>query len=305
MGRFDCKDCGDIEEYVGCKIVKTKNLLKFSQPVLMQSYSDEFELPKKSYRTQALAGLILVAGKKKEALSPTMQKKYCSGTGKAMHAMQYSKQEMYNAVQDLSCHMHKATQNHFKAMLHILKFSLDTVEQGLVHEPNRKWDGSQSHKFVISGRSDSDYAKEPKDRHSVSGHVVYLQEATAMHKSRTERTVSLSTTKAETYAGGTCVQGMLYMKNVPESLGLKVKLPMVLEMDNQGVVYLANNWSSGGRTIHIDVQSVFLRELEEAGVIVINWIAGAVNEGDIFTKNLDGPTFQQYTRVFAGRTEYN
>jgi hypothetical protein len=99
----------------------TKNLLKFAQPVLMKSYNDKFELPKKSYRTPALAGSVLVAGKKEEALSPAMQKKYCSGTGKAMHAMQLSKPETYNAVQDLSCHMHKATQDHYKAMLCILK----------------------------------------------------------------------------------------------------------------------------------------------------------------------------------------
>jgi hypothetical protein len=51
MERFDCKDCGDIEEYMGCMIV-TKKLLKFTQPVLMQSYNDKFELPKKSYRSQ-------------------------------------------------------------------------------------------------------------------------------------------------------------------------------------------------------------------------------------------------------------
>jgi hypothetical protein len=98
---------------------------------------------------------------------------------------------------------------------------------------------------------------------------------------------------------------MLYMKNVLESLGLKVKLPMVLEMDNKGAEYLANNWSVGGRTRHIDVQSVFLRELKEAGVLVIKWIAGTVNEADIFTKNLDGPTFQRYTRIFNGGTEYD
>jgi hypothetical protein len=35
---------------------------------------------------------------------------------------------------------------------------------------------------------------------------------------------------------------------------------------------------------------VFLRELKEAGVLVIKWILGAVNEADIFTKNLDGST---------------
>jgi hypothetical protein len=65
----------------------------------MQSYNDKFELPKKSYKTPAPTGLVLVAGKKEEALNPAMQEKYCSGTGKAMHAMQHSKPEMLNAVQ--------------------------------------------------------------------------------------------------------------------------------------------------------------------------------------------------------------
>jgi hypothetical protein len=50
---------------------------------------------------------------------------------------------------------------------------------------------------------------------------------------------------------------------------------------------------------------VFLRELKVAGVLVIKWIADAVNEADIFTKNLDGPAFQRYTRVFTGGTEDN
>jgi hypothetical protein len=300
MERFDCKDCGDLEEYMGCKIERTKNSLKFTQPVLIQSCNDKFELPKKSHKTPAMAGSVLVAGKKEEALSPAIQKKYCSGMGKSMHAMQYSKPKTYNAVQDLSCHMHEATQDHYKAMLRVLKYSLD---YGLVIKPNRKWDGSRSHKFVISGSLDSKYAKEPNDRHSVLGNVVYLEGAPAMFKSSTERTVSLSTTKAETYAGVTCVQDMLYMKNILESLGLRVKFPIVLEMDNQGAVYLANNWSIGGRTRHIDVHSVFVSKLKEAHVLVIKWIAGAVDEADIFTKNLDGPAFQQYTRVFTGGTE--
>jgi hypothetical protein len=56
---------------------------------------------------------------------------------------------------------------------------------------------------------------------------------------------------------------------------------------------------------NIDVQSVFLRELKEACVLVIKRMAGAVNETDIFTKNLDGPVFQQYTSVFTGGTEDN
>jgi hypothetical protein len=83
MKTFDCKDCGDIEEYVGCKIVRTKNSLKFTQPVLMQSYNDKFQLPKKSYRNPAWEGLVLVAGKKEEALSPAMHKKFLLWDGKS------------------------------------------------------------------------------------------------------------------------------------------------------------------------------------------------------------------------------
>jgi hypothetical protein len=37
-----------------------------------------------------------------------------------------------------------------------------------------------------------------------------------------------------------------------------MKLPMLLEMDNKGTVDLANNWSIGGHTRHIDVQQCFL-----------------------------------------------
>jgi hypothetical protein len=53
---------------------------------------------------------------------------------------------------------------------------------------------------------------------------------------------------------------MIYYKNVLESMGLKVKLPVLLKMDNKSAVDLANNWSVGGQTRHVDVQQCFLRE---------------------------------------------
>ncbi len=52
------------------------------------------------------------------------------------------KPEMYNAVQDLSWYMHEATKDHYKAMLRVLKYSVDMADQGLVLKPNRTWNGS-------------------------------------------------------------------------------------------------------------------------------------------------------------------
>jgi hypothetical protein len=52
---------------------------------------------------------------------------------------------------------------------------------------------------------------------------------------------------------------------VLESIRLKVKKPMILQIDNKGAVDIANNWSIGGRTQHIEVRQYFLRDLKIGG----------------------------------------
>ena len=46
MQRFDCDDVGELKEHVGCKLDwnKGEKWLKFTQPIFLQSYQDEFEL---------------------------------------------------------------------------------------------------------------------------------------------------------------------------------------------------------------------------------------------------------------------
>jgi hypothetical protein len=104
--------------------------------------------------------------------------------------------------------------------------------------------------FRIRGRPDSDYAKakDTQTRRSVSGYVVYLEDAPTMHRSATQKTVALLSCEAALNAAVLCVQDMMYQKSMLESIGLKVELPMILEMDNKGAVDLVNSFSVGGRT---------------------------------------------------------
>jgi hypothetical protein len=44
--RFDCDDLGELNEYVACKIDRNEDYVKFTQPVLIQSYEDDFFLNK-------------------------------------------------------------------------------------------------------------------------------------------------------------------------------------------------------------------------------------------------------------------
>ena len=67
---------------------------------------------------------------------------------------------------------------------------------------------------------------------------------------------------------------------------LQAELLMTLEVDNQGTVDLANNWSACGHTRHMDVHENFLRELKEDGILPVKQIPSPTNDADLHTKNL-------------------
>jgi hypothetical protein len=86
--RFDCDEVGELAEYVGCKVDhnKEEGWIKLTQPVLMQSYVDEFDLPKGEVpRTPATPGSVLQKVDPKDWLSDELQSKYRSGVGKLLH----------------------------------------------------------------------------------------------------------------------------------------------------------------------------------------------------------------------------
>ena len=119
-----------------------------------------------------------------------------------------------------------------------------------------------------------------------------------------QKIVALWVTEAKMILGVQCVQDMLYVKSLIESMVLKVELPMILEVDNSGAVDLANNWSVGGRMRHINVKNYFLHEVKDQGILVVKHIAGDSNDADIFTKNTTTGVFERNFPKFVGEDEY-
>jgi hypothetical protein len=73
MNQFKCKDCGPMDEYVGCTIEKLETGgIKYHQKVLLQSYRDEFDIGNlKKFNTPAAPGSVLKKPDKgKELLAP-------------------------------------------------------------------------------------------------------------------------------------------------------------------------------------------------------------------------------------------
>jgi Reverse transcriptase (RNA-dependent DNA polymerase) len=76
MQLFECDDVGPMEEYVGNKIEMSEQRMKLTQPVLLQSFADEFGVKSSGESLLAKPGQILSKGKEKDMLGHEAQKKY-------------------------------------------------------------------------------------------------------------------------------------------------------------------------------------------------------------------------------------
>lgn len=295
LSKFECDDIGEMREYVGCKIERQRGLTKLTQPVLIQSLTDEFEIPDgHSPRTPAEPNSALPKIADEEMMPGTLMTYYRSGVGKLIHLVRWSRPESWNAVRDLTRHMSKATGRHTTAMHRTMKYMIGTKEKGYYIKPNTSWNGiDRNFEFVITGMADSNWAAPP-DRKNTSGWRTFICGANVSQQSSTQKNTTLSVTEAEMVAGTEAAQDMLYARKLLESLGLRVKLPMTLFIDNKGFVDFTKNWSTGGRMRHIDCRYYFLRELREEGIIEVLWIDSASNSADIFTKNTDTQTFEKH-----------
>ena len=199
--------------------------------------------------------------------------------------MRWSRPEIQNSVRELARHFQGAVDGHVKAMHIVMQYVIRTPNRGLTLKPNRVWDGKdRNFEFIIEGRSDSNYATCPDTRRSISGWRVKFESCPIINKSVMQKVVALSVTEAELYASVQCAQDMLFVWKIIKSIGLKVKLPMILDLDNKGAVDIVNNWSVAGRTKHIDTKQYFIRQLKEDGIIKVRWIPEKINEADLYTK---------------------
>jgi hypothetical protein len=211
--------------------------------------------------------------------------KYRSGTGSLLYLVKHSRIDIANAVRELSKVMDKATIGHMKALLRCIRYVLLTEDRKLTYRLTNK-DGIE-----VTAISDSDYAGDPESRKSVSGYIVYVNGCPIAWRSRQQKPTGLSSCESEYYAMTEAATELVYVKQIFDFLDMKVNLPMTIQCDNQGAIFLAKNESSA-RTKHIDVRYHFIRDLVEEKKIKIEYVNTKKNTADALTKNLPGDQFE-------------
>jgi hypothetical protein len=171
-----------------------------------------------------------------------------------------------------------------------------------VVETSGVWKNNEE--LIVMGMSDAMYASDLDTQRSVMGRTTFLNGAPVIMKLNMQRYSDLSVTESELGSATETAQDMLFVMRILESMGLRMKKPMLLYIDNKGAKDLANSWSVGGRTHHVEVWMYFLRELKEQDLIHCVWKSRLEMCSDLFTKNLPRDVFEKHTMVYSSRNEY-
>ena len=292
---FKVKDLGPLKHFVGCHIVQDTGIpgkIYIHQPKLIkhleEQFGDKIKDINRTYSTPAGPKTMILRPEKGDKLiSAQEQTTYRSGVGMLLYLVKHSRPDISNAVRELSKVADGATLAHWKALTRTIKYVIDTKNYALKIQPTQKYQN-----FHLEGISDSEYAGDKDTRISVYGYVVYFCGSPIAWKSKSGRSVTLSSTEAEYFAVSEITKEIMFIKQVIESMNIKLNYPIIIKCDNVGAIYLANNHTTGQRTKHIDIRTHFVRQYIEDGIIKIVFVKSEENDADIYTKNTTEELFK-------------
>ena len=153
--------------------------------------------------------------------------------------------------------------------------------------------------------SDSDWAGDKDNKKSISVYILFLLGVPIAHKSRQQKTVSLSSAEAEWIALSEAIKEILFVIQVLEGLELTVEKPVVVRVDNMGAIFMAKNTTATKRTKHIDVRANFVHEHvdEETGQMIIVFVRSEDNKSDPMTKNVPKNIMLEHTGKYLGNMD--
>ena len=100
--------------------------------------------------------------------------------------------------------------------------------------------------------------------------------------------MTLSLSKAEYIALLEAAKEIKFVYQLLFGMGLKVKLPIIVRVDNLGAIFMSENVSMLQRTKHVNICYCFVQEFVFDGFFKFIFVETEDNDADNFTKNLGG-----------------
>ena len=210
-------------------------------------------------------------------LSAEQHKQYRTVVGKLLFLanerpdMQYIVKELSRSVKGPTVH----DEARLKRACRYLLWSRDVCLQ--LHPVNDAWPETAA----VVGFTDSDWAKDPKERRSTSGGVLQVYGATVLTYSRTQPVISLSSAESELYALSSLVGEARGLVQFLEELGTSVHLEV--HCDSSAAIAVSARLGPG-KMKHILLRHLWIQQMVRDGMLSVKKISSNNNCADVLTK---------------------
>ena len=143
--------------------------------------------------------------------------------------------------------------------------------------------------WKIVAYCNSDFAGDKNTRTSVTGFCIYIRNCLISWKACSQKSVTLSSTKAEYVAVSEVCAEILFIKYLLEFLGVTIEYPITVMCDNVGAMFLSHNAKNSNQTKHVNICAHFVQQYVEDG-----W---TTNRKDV-RKNIWGSQINVTVRVW-------
>lgn len=299
---FTLKVEGNLQDYLSCEITidRDKKMGWIHQPHLLDKLEKQFGEEVKNmqrYRTPGTPGQGILRGTNAK-VDQEKHKTYRSGVGMLLYLVKHTRPDISNAVRELTKALDAPSPAAYKEMLRVIKYTIDTRDLALKMQPiDEESDGS----WTIVVYSDSDFAGDKETRVSIAGFVIYLLGVPICWKSKGMKSVTLSSSEAEYVALAEAAKEVKFVYQVLLSIGMKIKTPIIVRVDNVGAIFMAENVAVSQRTKHIDVKYRFVHEFVMSDFLKIIFVRTDENKADIFTKNVNGDLHDKHCADLVGK----
>lgn len=275
---------GELRWYAGCRFERdwSAGTVTLSQQAFAEDVVAKFGVT----RNKAIP---MVVGLKLEEFDedePDVEEPFRSLVGHLMWLANQTRPDILNAVRAVARYSHAPKEVHWQAAMHIARYIRCTSSYGITFQRG-KTDGVRLVLYV-----DSDYANKATDRRSVSGGVVMCAGACVSFFSRTQKSVTLSSTEAEYVAMAEGMKEAIFLRYLWTFIFPNVDVGCTsVKEDNVGAIHLANNPATTPNSKHIDVRHHFLRERVAKGEFKVVYVPSDQQHADFLTKPLPREAF--------------
>ena len=115
----------------------------------------------------------------------------------------------------------------------------------------------------------------------------------------------MSSSEAEFYACAEAVREVPFVAQILLFMGVPIKTPVDVWIDNVGAIFMTENRSSSSRTRHMDTRWWYVTDMQdEMKLIKVKFVRTKDNVSDIGTKNVDTLTYESHEgRLLKNREE--